>query len=71
MLVISQKVGESFRIGEQITVRVLDIQGGRIRLGIEAPKDISVVRSHEKTTEISKSKKDLDFTKEKSDTSSH
>ena len=52
-------------------MRILDIQGERIRLGIEAPKDISISRSHEITNDLSEVKKDLDFTKEKSDTNSH
>ena len=35
---------ESIRIGENIVVRVVKIKGGSVRLGIEAPKDIEVVR---------------------------
>jgi carbon storage regulator CsrA len=45
MLVLSRKVGESFLIGDLITVTVVRIAGGGVRLGIEAPVEYTVVRS--------------------------
>jgi len=45
MLVLSRKVGESVVIDGGIVVRVLSVEGGRIRLGFEAPADVSVRRS--------------------------
>jgi carbon storage regulator len=45
MLVLSRKVGESFVIGDNITVTVVRIAGGAVRIGVEAPDDCSVVRS--------------------------
>ncbi len=44
MLVLSRKTAESIVIDKRITVTVLEIQGSRIRLGIEAPKEIPVMR---------------------------
>ena len=44
MLVLSRKVGESFVIGDKITVTVVRITGGGVRLGIEAPPECNVVR---------------------------
>lgn len=44
MLVLSRKVGESFVIGDDITITVVRIVGGGVRLGIEAPSDCSVIR---------------------------
>jgi carbon storage regulator len=44
MLVLSRKKNESICIGENIRIVVIDIQDGKIRLGIEAPKDIAVHR---------------------------
>jgi carbon storage regulator len=44
MLVLSRKVGERILIGENITITVVRITGGGVRLGIEAPNDTSVVR---------------------------
>jgi len=44
MLVLSRKVGESFVIGDSITVTVVRVIGGGVRLGIEAPESYTVVR---------------------------
>ena len=45
MLVLTRKVNESITIGSDITVTVVDIRGGQVRLGIEAPRDTSVHRT--------------------------
>ena len=44
MLVLSRKVGESIVIDGHIKVTVVEIRGDKIRLGIEAPRDIAVWR---------------------------
>lgn len=44
MLVLSRKKNESIRIGDDIKVKVLDIRGGHVRLGIVAPMDVPVMR---------------------------
>ena len=44
MLVLTRKPGERIVIDDRITVTVLEVQGNRIRLGIEAPKEIPVMR---------------------------
>lgn len=44
MLVLQRKCGEEIHIAGRIVVRVLGVSGGRVRLGIEAPKTISVLR---------------------------
>ena len=44
MLILSRKEGESIIINENITIVVTRIQGGRVRIGIEAPKDVPVRR---------------------------
>ena len=44
MLVLTRKLGESIVIGNHIRVTVLDMQGKQIRLGIEAPPEVSVHR---------------------------
>jgi carbon storage regulator len=44
MLVLSRKPGESIRIGDDITVTVSSIHGGKARLAIEAPREIPVHR---------------------------
>lgn len=45
MLVLSRKESEELVISDEIRIRVLRIQGGTIRLGIEAPKDVSIRRA--------------------------
>ena len=44
MLVLSRKVGERILIGDNIAVTVVRISGGGVRLGIEAPTELPVVR---------------------------
>ncbi len=45
MLVLTRKVNESLVIGEDVVITVVDIKGDKVRLGIEAPKEIPVARS--------------------------
>ncbi len=42
MLLLTRKVGDAIVIDGRITVKVIDIQGGRVQLGIEAPKDVKI-----------------------------
>lgn len=44
MLILTRKVGESINIGDEITVTILGVQGLQVRLGINAPKNVSVHR---------------------------
>lgn len=44
MLVLSRKVGERIRIGNEVVITVVRVTGGGVRLGIEAPADLPVVR---------------------------
>ena len=45
MLILQRKPGESLVIGENITVSVVSVEGGRARLAISAPPEISILRS--------------------------
>lgn len=44
MLVLSRKIGESIQIAGGIRVTVTEVRGGRVRLSIEAPADVRVLR---------------------------
>ncbi len=44
MLILTRRVGEVLYIGEDITVTVLGVLGGQVRLGIQAPRDVPVHR---------------------------
>lgn len=45
MLILTRRVGETLMIGDGITVTVLAVKGGQVRLGVNAPKDVPVHRS--------------------------
>ena len=45
MLILSRKLEESIVIGDTITVKILGIQEGQVKIGIEAPKSVKVYRS--------------------------
>ena len=44
MLVLTRKVGETVLIGDDISISVLNIRGNQVKIGIKAPKDVSVHR---------------------------
>jgi carbon storage regulator len=44
MLILSRKQGQSIRIADQITVTIVELSRGRVRLGISAPIDVPVHR---------------------------
>jgi carbon storage regulator len=45
MLVLTRKLNEKLLIGDDICVTVVRLEGGQVRLGIEAPRQVSVVRA--------------------------
>lgn len=45
MLILQRRTGESLVIGEEIRVSVVSIEGGRVRLAISAPPEVSILRS--------------------------
>lgn len=44
MLVLSRKINESIIINDDIVVTIIEVRGDKVRLGIEAPRDVSVHR---------------------------
>jgi carbon storage regulator len=44
MLILTRKVGETVMIGDNVTVAVIGVKGSQIRIGINAPKDVTVHR---------------------------
>lgn len=45
MLILTRRVGEAVQIGDNITVRVLGVKGGQVRIGFDVPKDVNVMRT--------------------------
>ena len=44
MLILTRKKGEAIAIGDHIQVQVLNIKGGQVRIGIDAPRDVNINR---------------------------
>jgi carbon storage regulator len=44
MLILTRKHGEGIAIGNDIQIRILEIKGGQVKIGIEAPHDVTVHR---------------------------
>lgn len=44
MLILTRRVGETLMIGDSVTVTVLGVKGNQVRLGITAPRDVTVHR---------------------------
>jgi len=44
MLILTRRVGESLIIGDDVTVTVLGVKGNQVRIGVDAPKHVSVHR---------------------------
>jgi len=44
MLILTRKLGEVIRVGDDVTVRVLEVRGNQVRLGVEAPLTVRIYR---------------------------
>ena len=64
MLVLARKLDESIVIGDNITIKVVSIEKGIVKIGIDAPKSVSIMRSElledVKDSNIAAAKKDVD-----------
>jgi carbon storage regulator len=45
MLILTRRTGESLRISDDIVVTIVETKGNQVRVGIEAPQDVTVVRA--------------------------
>ena len=44
MLILTRRVGETLKIGDNVSVTVLGVKGNQVRIGVDAPKDVAVHR---------------------------
>ena len=69
MLILTRRVGESLRIGDEVSVTVLGIKGSQVRIGVNAPRSVSVHREEvydRINEEKSKNSEDIQKNPEKS-----
>jgi carbon storage regulator len=56
MLVVSRKIGEELKIGKNIIIKIIDIDKNQVKVGVEAPRNITILRM-ELVREITKQNK--------------
>ncbi len=44
MLVLTRKAGEKIKIGDNVVVNILSIEGGTVKIGIDAPREVNILR---------------------------
>lgn len=44
MLILSRKLDEKIKIGDDITITIIDVHGDQVKIGVEAPKNVKVFR---------------------------
>lgn len=44
MLILTRRVGETLMVGDDVTITVLGVKGNQVRIGVNAPKEVSVHR---------------------------
>lgn len=67
MLILSRKIDEKIKIGDDITITLIDIHGDQVKIGVEAPKNVKVFR--QEVFEAIQSENKAAVVEEKSDAS--
>ncbi len=45
MLILARKIGEAIKIADEITIKVVEIKGGQVKIGVDAPHHITIHRN--------------------------
>lgn len=51
MLVLTRRPNESFFVGDNVNIRVLEVKGSQVKIGIDAPREIQIVRDDVKSSD--------------------
>ncbi|HLS53173.1 MAG TPA: carbon storage regulator CsrA [Tissierellaceae bacterium] len=65
MLILNRKANESIMLDDKIEIRILEVQEGKVKLGIEAPKEVTILRKEVYDEVIEANKKSLDIGQDK------
>ena len=57
MLVLSRNVGQDIIIGDDVVVKVLGVKGNQVRIGVDAPKDVDIMREELYNRGVKKTRK--------------
>ena len=60
MLILNRKIGESIILDNNIEIKILELQDGRVKIGVEAPKYISILRKEVYDEVIEENRKSLE-----------
>lgn len=60
MLILNRKIGESIILDDNIEIKILEVQDGRVKIGIEAPRHVSVLRKEIYEAVIEENRKSLE-----------
>ena len=63
MLILTRRVNERIFIGDDITLCVIDIEGNRVRLGLDAPKNVAILREEVHARYSGEACNDADYNK--------
>ncbi len=61
MLVLSRKAGESIQIDGQIKITIVTVRGNRVKVGIEAPEEVQILRSELRDSRENTEDSDVEF----------
>ena len=61
MLILNRKIGEAIIIGEDIEITILEVEENRVKIGIDAPRDINILRKEIYIDISEENKKSLDM----------
>lgn len=60
MLILNRKIDESIIVDDNIEIKILEIQDGKVKLGIEAPKEVTILRKEVYEEIIEENRKSLE-----------